>query len=342
MRSDTESMAARPSALEVISAVSAERHAGGVVVARRVLEAEAYALLTLAQNLPSDFQSVVEMILSLKGRIIVSGMGKSGHIGRKIASTLASTGTPSFFVHPGEASHGDLGMVTKDDACLLISNSGETSELRDITLHCVRFGIPIIGVSKNPDSALMRAARFKLTLSDIPEACSIGMAPTTSTIQTLGLGDALAVALMEQRKFSPDLFRTFHPGGKLGAQLATVEQLMHPAASVPLVALDAPMSAAVLEMTTRSFGLVGVVDAAGKLAGVITDGDLRRNIQGLLERSAYDVCTKDPITVRAQDLAVEALAVINAYAITGVIVLDDEARPIGVLHIHDCLRIGLV
>lgn len=312
-----------------------------VSTAARVLKIEGEALLHLAGALPSDFAAAVQLILSRKGRVIVSGMGKSGHIGHKIAATLASTGTAAFFVHPAEASHGDLGMVTPEDTCILLSNSGETSELSDLIAHCVRFAIPLIGISKNPDSTLMRAASLKLTLPDLPEACSIGMAPTTSTTLTLALGDALAVALMEAREFKPENFRTFHPGGKLGARLATVAQLMHGQDSLPLVSGDTPMGDAIIEMSTRGFGVVGVIDGEGRLSGVISDGDLRRNLSGLLERQAGNVATRNPVTVRPETLAAEALSIMNQRKIGVLFAVDAQAHPVGILHIHDCLRAGV-
>jgi arabinose-5-phosphate isomerase len=245
--------------------------------AQRVLITEGEAILILAGALPQDFVSAVTLILNCKGRLIVSGMGKSGHIGRKMAATFASTGTPSFFVHPAEASHGDLGMIMPGDICLVISNSGETPELHDILAHCRRFYIPLIAISKKMGSTVMQAADLRLNLPDITEACGIGMAPTTSTTLTLALGDALAVALMEERGFKRESFRTYHPGGKLGAQLARVAQLMHTGNAVPLVPADLPMGEVIVEMSIRGFGVVGVLSSEGVLAGVISDGDLRRN-----------------------------------------------------------------
>lgn len=311
-------------------------------VALRVLRTEGQALLTLSQALPADFAAAVELILNSTGRLIVSGIGKSGHVGRKIAATLASTGTPSFFVHPAEASHGDLGMITPDDMCLVISNSGETSELSDVIGHCARFAIPIIGISKRPDSTLMQAARFRLTLPDLPEACSMGMAPTTSTTLTLALGDALAVALMELRGFKKEHFGTYHPGGKLGAQLLKVSQLMHEGPAVPTVPATLPMPQVILEMTARGFGVVAVRDNEGRVMGVISDGDLRRNLSDLMARDALSVCTRNPVTIRPDTLAPEALRVMNARKISALFVVDDDGRPIGILHIHDCLRAGVV
>lgn len=310
-------------------------------IASRVLRHEGQALITFADNLPADFGPAVQLILEAQGRVIMSGMGKSGHIARKIAATLASTGTPAFFVHPAEASHGDLGMVAPGDVCILISNSGESAELSDLIAHCARFQIPLIGISKRNESTLMRASDWRLTLPDVPETCSIGMAPTTSTTLTLGLGDALAVALMEARGFRPEQFYTFHPGGKLGARLARVEQLMHGEKSLPLLREDAPMSDAVLEISARGFGVAGVLNRAGQLTGVISDGDLRRNMDGLLSRSAGQVCTRDPITVTGETLAAEALAIMNNRKIGALFVTDMQKMPIGILHIHDCLRAGV-
>lgn len=309
--------------------------------AQRVMQQEGQALLAMAEAIPADFESAVQLILGSAGRVVVSGMGKSGHIGCKIAATLASTGTPSFFVHPAEASHGDLGMVTPEDVCILISNSGETSELSDMIAHCSRFSIPLIGISKNPESTLMRAAQLKLTLADLPEACSIGMAPTTSTTLTLALGDALAVALMEQRKFQPDNFRDYHPGGKLGARLSRVSQLMHEGSAVPLVRDDLAMQDVILEMTARGFGAAGVIDAQGILMGVITDGDMRRNLEGLMGMIAQEVASRDPVTIAPESLAAEALAIMNQKQISSLFVVDASGVPIGILHIHDCLRAGV-
>ena len=239
------------------------------------------------------------------------------------------------------ASHGDLGMVTPHDVCILISNSGETAELSDMIAHCSRFSIPLIGMSKNPDSTLMQAAQLRLTLADLPEACSIGMAPTTSTTLTLALGDALAVALMEARKFQPEHFRNYHPGGKLGARLSRVSHLMHAGAAVPLVPADMGMADVILEMTARGFGAAGVTDAAGRLVGVITDGDMRRNLDGLLEMHAAEVATQNPITIAPDSLAAEALATMNQKKISALFVVDEDHHPVGILHIHDCLRAGV-
>lgn len=307
---------------------------------RQVLTTEAEALSLLAQNLPADFPAVITLILAAKGRVIVSGIGKSGHIGRKISATLASTGTPSFFVHASEASHGDLGMITPDDICILISNSGETQELGDVLAHTRRFSIPLVGISSRAGSTLMTAADYQLLLPPAPEACPMGMAPTTSTTLALALGDALAVALMEQRNFQPDQFRTFHPGGKLGAQLATVAQLMHGPEALPLVQSDAPMDQVLLEMTSKGFGTTGVVKD-GVLAGIVSDGDLRRNMAHLMDSTAEQVATLGPVTVPPTLLAAQALALMNTRKITTLFVVDDAGAPIGILHLHDLLRAGV-
>lgn len=305
---------------------------------KAVLATEAAALQQMEENLPKDFAAVVQLMMGVKGRVIVSGIGKSGHIGRKIAATLASTGTPSYFVHCAEASHGDLGMVTASDICLLISNSGETTELQDIVAHTRRFSIPMVAISSKADSTLMKAADYQLCLPGAPEACSIGMAPTTSTTLTLALGDALAVALMEQRGFVAEDFRVFHPGGKLGAQLATVAQLMHQ--DLPLVSADTAMQDCLLTMTSKGFGIAAVVED-GRLSGVISDGDLRRNMAQLMRVNAGDIASKDPITIAPDELAVSALATMNARKISVLMVVDGAGAPVGILHIHDLLRAGV-
>ena len=308
--------------------------------ARRVLGIEARALDQLADELPADFDAALAAILACRGRLIVSGVGKSGHIGNKIAATLASTGTPASFVHATEASHGDLGMVTEQDFCLLISNSGETAELRDIVAHTRRFSIPMAAISSNPDSTLMQAADYKLTLPKAPEACSIGMAPTTSTTLTLALGDALAVALMERRNFRPDDFRVFHPGGKLGAQMATVGQLMHTGDEVPIVAHDMPMQDVLITMTSKGFGTAAVCQD-GRLMGVVSDGDLRRHMHHLMQKTAGEIATINPITVTKKQFAAEALNIMNTRKISVLVVVDDAHHPVGVIHIHDLLRAGV-
>ncbi|MBN9889827.1 KpsF/GutQ family sugar-phosphate isomerase [Salipiger abyssi] len=325
-------------AVETDSTTSGEP---SLAAARRVLTIEADALSHLAAHLPPDLTGAVKKILSCKGRVIVSGIGKSGHIGRKIAATLASTGTPSYFVHCAEASHGDLGMITQDDVCLLISNSGETSELRDIVYHTQRFSIPMISITSNPDSTLARAADFRLTLPKLPEACPIGMAPTTSTTLTLALGDALAVALMEERGFVAEDFGVFHPGGKLGAQMRRVSELMHSGDTLPVLEHSATMQEVLLTMTSKGFGIAALIEH-GKLSGVITDGDLRRNMDKLMQSTPLEIANPSPVTVTADMLAAEALALLNERKVTSLLVIDEAKRPVGVLHMHDFLRAGVV
>jgi len=307
--------------------------------ARRVIGIEAQALDLLSTSLNESFAQAVEVILSARGRVIISGMGKSGHIARKIAATFASTGTPAQFVHPAEASHGDLGMVTKDDVVLVLSNSGETPELADMIAHTRRFSIPMIGVASRPESTLLRQSDVALVLPQAAEACGTGVVPTSSTTMTLALGDALAVALMEHRQFTPEHFRTFHPGGKLGARLAKVTDLMH--REMPLVAEDTPMADVLLAITAKGFGVAGVLDPRGHLTGIITDGDLRRHMKGLLDLRADQVMTHNPRTIRPEDLAERAVAVMDERKITCLFAVN-EGRPEGILHIHDCLRAGVI
>ncbi|AYF02955.1 KpsF/GutQ family sugar-phosphate isomerase [Paracoccus yeei] len=307
--------------------------------ARRVIRTEIDGLQALAAGLDDSFDRAIEIILAARGRVVVSGMGKSGHVGRKIAATLASTGTPAQFVHPGEASHGDLGMVTENDVALVLSNSGETPELADLIAHTRRFSIPLIGVASRPGSTLLRQSDVALVLPAAPEACGSGIVPTTSTTMTMALGDALAIALMEHRKFTPEHFRTFHPGGKLGAKLSRVGDLMH--RDIPLVAEGAPMSEALLVISQKGFGVTGVTDAQGALSGIITDGDLRRHMQGLLDLRAEQVMTRGPRTISPDKLAEEALAQMQDRKITSLFAVEGD-RPVGLLHIHDFLRTGMV
>ncbi len=307
----------------------------------RVMRTEGEALLLFAGTLSESFVRAVEVMYAVKGRVILSGMGKSGHIAAKITATLASTGTPAQFVHPAEASHGDLGMITPDDVVVVLSNSGETSELSDIIHHTRRFSIPLIGVASRPGSTLLKAADIALVLPNAPEACAIGMAPTTSTTMTLALGDALAVAIMEKRGFQPTDFKTFHPGGKLGAQLLPVSALMHSGAALPLTGEQTPMGEALLVMTAKSFGVVGIIDANGKLTGIITDGDLRRNMSGLMDKTAKQVMHAGPRTIRPDALAAEALGIMNDKKITCLFAVDEVGKPAGLIHIHDCLRAGV-
>ena len=313
-----------------------------LATATRVIRHEASALNDLAQALGPEVANAAQTILNAKGRIIVTGIGKSGHISRKIAATLSSTGTPAHFVHPAEASHGDLGMVTASDVVLAISFSGEAPELSDLIAYTRRFDIPLLAISGKADSALLRQADITMLLPPVTEACGTGVVPTTSTTLTLALGDALAVALMEHREFTAENFREFHPGGKLGAKLARVGDLMHDEA--PLIDATAHMADALLLMTQSGFGVVGATDSGGQLAGIVTDGDLRRHLDGLLEKRVEDVMTRAPKTITAGKLAAEAVALMNENNITSLLVTsnDDSLKVIGILRIHDCMRAGIV
>ena len=309
-------------------------------IGKFVIETEASALSKLASDLPADFAAAIDAVLKTKGRVVVSGVGKSGHVGRKIAATLASTGTPASFVHATEASHGDLGMITPNDFCLLISNSGETSELYDILAHTRRFGILTAIISSSKDSTLIQAADFKLLLTDAPEACTIGMAPTTSTILTMALGDALAVALMEQRDFKPEDFKVLHPGGNLGLQMLTVSQLMRKKSEMAIVKDDLTMSGVVSCMTQSGFGVAILVDECGLLSGIITDGDLRRNINDILNLSPKDIATLNPTSVNPTDLVSVALEKMEKSKVYAIVVIEND-KPIGLLRMHDVLRSGI-
>jgi arabinose-5-phosphate isomerase len=313
-----------------------------IATARRVLAIEAEALGALAAGLGEAFLAAVGLLEAARGRVIVTGMGKSGHVGRKIAATLASTGRPAFYIHPAEASHGDLGMVTADDAVVALSNSGETPELGDIVAYTRRFEIPLIGITSRDGSTLATSADVALVLPPIPEACPMGLAPTTSTTMMLALGDALAVTLLERKGFTAADFKVFHPGGKLGQRLLKVGDLMHDGDGLPLVTSHTPMAEVLLVMTAKSLGCAGVVGADGRLAGVITDGDLRRHMRSdLLSLSAEAAMTAGPKTVVPNMLAAEALRIMNTKAITSLFVVDEAGRPVGVLHVHDCLRAGV-
>jgi arabinose-5-phosphate isomerase len=309
--------------------------------AKRVLQLEIDGLSALAGALDERFAAAIEILAATAGRVIVTGMGKNSHIGAKIAATMASTGTAAFFVHPGEASHGDLGMIARGDCLLALSNSGETSELADIVGYSRRFSIPLIAVTGRAQSTLARNADVALILPAATEACPMGLAPTTSTTMTLALGDALAVALLERKGFSATDFGLLHPGGRLGRMLMKVADIMHEGPEVPLIAETARMAEVLVLMTAKSFGVAGIVDADGKLSGIITDGDLRRHMgPGLLSLSAREVMTQQPRTIRADALAAEALGLMNQRKITSLFVVED-ARPVGILHIHDCLRAGI-
>ena len=315
-----------------------------IAVGRRVLETEALALTRLGAMLDAHFARAVEALFAASGRIVCTGMGKSGHVARKIAATLASTGAPAMFVHPSEASHGDLGMIGQGDVILALSKTGETRELADLIAYAKRFSIPLIAMTAAADSALGRAAGIVLALPDAPEAADAVNAPTTSTTLQMALGDALAVALMERRGFRAQDFGVLHPGGKLGAQLRTVADLMHGQAELPLVVAAAPMRETLLVMTEKRWGIVGVTNDAGRLIGVITDGDLRRHIDGLLDRTAGEVMTDGPRkTAPPEMLAAEALALMSdpPPAVTVLFVVE-AGRPLGILHVHDLLRAGVL
>ena len=315
-----------------------------IAIGRRVLETEAEALGRLAAGLDDTFADAVEMLFAAQGRIVCTGIGKSGHVARKIAATLASTGSAAMFVHPSEASHGDLGMIGSGDVILALSKTGETRELADIIAFAARFAIPLIGMTAVTDSALGLASDLVLKLPDSPEATDAVNAPTTSTTLQMALGDALAVALLERRGFRPQDFKVLHPGGKLGAMLRTAADLMHGREELPLVAPETPMRQALLVMTRMRWGIVGVVDPNGRLLGAITDGDLRRHIDGLLDRTAGDVMTPGPRkTAPPQMLAGEALALMSdpLPAVTVLFVVED-GKPLGILHVHDLLRAGVM
>ena len=312
--------------------------------ALRTLETEAGGITALAaairDGMGASFIAAAELIRAVKGRVIVTGMGKSGHVARKVAATLASTGSPAFFVHPGEASHGDLGMITADDVIMGLSWSGETAELKDLIDYSRRFRIGLVAVTADATSTLAKAADVALVLPQAREACPHNLAPTTSSLMQLGLGDALAIALLESRGFTPVDFGLLHPGGRLGALLKFTRDVMHSGTSVPLVPLGTKMSVAVLEMSAKGLGCVGITDGDGNLTGIVTDGDLRRHMRDdLLNARVEDIMTRSPKTIRPDQLVSEALEVLNSTKITALFVVD-AGRPVGIVHIHDLLRTG--
>jgi arabinose-5-phosphate isomerase len=318
---------------------------GAVASALRTIETERDGLSALmsalGDGLSAPFAAAVALIAEASGRVIVTGMGKSGHIGRKITATLASTGTPAYFVHPGEASHGDLGMIRRDDVIVALSWSGETTELSDISAYAKRFGVGLVAITSSEESTLGRAADVCLALPRAREACPNGLAPTTSTTMQLALGDALAVALLERRGFSANEFRVYHPGGKLGALLKQVKDVMHRGERMPLVALGTPMSEAIVRQSEMGFGCVVVVDGAGELAGIVTDGDLRRHMGGdLLARRVEEVMTATPTTVAPDLLLGEALEIIETSK-KGALIVVEGRRPVGLVHVLDLLRAGV-
>lgn len=311
----------------------------------RTLEAEAggVAALTAAirNGLGAPFVAAIELIRGVRGRVIVTGMGKSGHVSHKIAATLSSTGTPAFFVHPAEAGHGDLGMITKDDVVLALSWSGETAELKSLIDYAKRFGIKLIAMTAYSDSTLGKAADVLLQLPDVREACPHNLAPTTSSLMQLALGDALAIALLESHGFTALHFRDLHPGGKLGAMLTFIRDIMHTGDTMPLALVGTRMSDAIVEMSAKGFGCVGVIDKTGKLTGIVTDGDLRRHMRAdLLEARVEDVMTASPKTVRPDQLASETLDILNSSKITALFAVEN-GKPVGIVHLHDLLRAGV-
>jgi arabinose-5-phosphate isomerase len=313
--------------------------------ALRTLDAEASGVSAITAALQSDlaapFAAAAEMIKNAKGRLIVTGLGKSGHIGRKVAATFASTGTPAFFVHAAEASHGDLGMITADDVILAMSWSGEQPEMKNLITYAARFGIPLIAMTAEKDSTLAEAADVSLTLPKAREACPHNLAPTTSSLMMLALGDAMAIALLEGRGFTSTDFSVLHPGGKLGAMLKYTRDLMHSGDAVPLKPVGTKMSDALVEMSTKGFGCVGIVDTKGHIVGIVTDGDLRRHMRpDLMTALVDDVMTRNPKTIGRDTLAGEALELLNASKITALIVTD-ASKPVGIVHLHDLLRAGV-
>ncbi len=310
--------------------------------ARRVLDHAKQGLDALSEGLDDGFIKSLDILAGVEGRVIVSGMGKSGHVGRKIAATLASTGTPAFFVHAAEASHGDLGMIAAGDAVLAISNSGETPELADLISYTRRFDIPLVAITGRAGSSLAMAADALLLLPAVGESCPLGLAPTTSTTMMIALGDAVAVALLERRGFTADDFKVFHPGGQLGRKLYKVDDLMHVGDELPLVATNTPMAEVVIVMTKKTFGVAGVLGSDNQLIGIVTDGDLRRHISnGLFDMKAGDVMTKSPKTTGRSILAAEALRRMNEWKVTSVFVVEN-GEPVGILRMHDVLRAGAV
>jgi len=329
--------------LKVVARKSAPQ-ASILETARAALLTESTGVQALANALGAPFEAAVQAIESIPGRVIVSGMGKSAHVARKIAATLASTGQPAYFVHPSEASHGDLGMITPQDLVIILSYSGETQELGGLITYTRRFNIPLIAITGNGTGTLATVATITLELPKIPEACPMGLAPTTSTTMMMALGDALAIALLSQRGFSATDFQVFHPGGNLGSSLTRVKDRMHTGKKIPLVPESMHMGEALVEMSAKGFGCIGVINEQGNLAGIITDGDLRRHMSpDLLSQKTWEVMTHRPATVNPDTLMAQALALLNKKAITSLFVVEgDPAPPCGIIHIHDFLRMGIL
>jgi arabinose-5-phosphate isomerase len=324
--------------------ITSDRVQAAIASALRTLDAEGSGVDALAaalrDGLGTAFAAAVDLIRAAQGRVIVTGMGKSGHVARKIASTLASTGTPAFFVHPSEASHGDLGMIANNDVILALSWSGETAELKNIADYSRRHAIKLIAMTAISESTLAKVADVVLSLPQAREACPHNLAPTTSSLMQLALGDALAIALLESHGFTAVDFGLLHPGGKLGTLLKAVRDLMHTGVAIPLSPLGTRMSEAILEMTAKGFGCVGVTDARGLLVGIITDGDLRRHMRdNLLDARVEDVMTRAPKTVRPDQLLSETLDILNVMKVTALFAVE-AGKPVGVIHVHDLLRAG--
>lgn len=334
-----------PKSKPLMTNLSGQDTNAAVQSALRTLDAEGSGIIAVAAALQSDlggaFASAADLIRNAKGRLIVTGLGKSGHIGRKIAATFASTGTPAFFVHAAEAGHGDLGMITADDVILAISWSGEQPEMKNLITYAKRFRIPLIAMTADPESTLSKAADIALTLPKAREACPHNLAPTTSSLMLLALGDALAIALLEGRGFTSVDFSVLHPGGKLGAMLKYTRDLMHSGDTVPLKPLGTRMSDALVEMTSKGFGCVGIIDTRGVIVGIVTDGDLRRHMRpDLMTALVDDVMTKNPKTITGDLLASKALEILNSSKITALIVTNAN-KPVGIVHLHDILRAGV-
>ncbi len=311
-------------------------------VARQVIEGEIQGLKDLLPEINQDFSNIINEIYTISGRVVVSGMGKSGHIARKIAATFASTGTPAIYIHPAEAGHGDLGMITINDIVILLSNSGETPELAPIIDYCKRFSIKIVGICRKRNSTLAKASYIPVVLPSTPEASDI-MAPTTSAIMMMAYGDAIAVALYKKRGFTDSDYRILHPGGNIGAKLLKLKDLMHQGKELPLVGINETVFEAILIMTSKRFGSIGVLNEQRKLVGIITDGDLRRNMDiNFKEIKVGEIMTLDPITLHEDKLASEALGIMNQKSITAIFIVDNFGNPIGIIHIHDLLRVGVI
>ena len=313
-----------------------------LTIARDTLRLEANALMRQAEALDDSFSAIVDVIIGMKGKLIVSGMGKPGHISKKIAATMASTGTPSYFVHPGEASHGDLGMISETDVVLCLSKSGESTELRDLINYCKRFGVPLIGMTADENSSLGRQADYTLLMTKVVEACPNQQAPTTSTTQMIALGDALAMALMTRRGLSATQYRQWHPGGKLGGQLLAVSAVMHKADILPLVSDRATVNEAQAAMSAHNFGCAIITDTNGSMTGFVSDGDLRRNLSPTLgTRNVTEIMGTQPRTIDSEALTSAALAIMNQHNITQLVVVDTNQKPVGLLRLHDMLRAGV-